>query len=211
MKKKAFLVFFSGIVSALLAVPASAQWYAGGGVGIAKTQIPGNALQIDGSTASSLATDESTTVYSLGVGYDFTRNWAIEGGYSNNGSFTARRTSTAGTIGTLGAKSEGSAWLVSGVGKLPIQDQFYLLGKLGLAATTSKTNLDTSGAVTLPAGTSMNRKKSEANFLWGVGAGYDFTPKFGMRIDYTRILDVGNADTGEGDVQTVIAGVKFRF
>jgi len=211
MIKKPFLFFVPGVTAMLLAMPASAQWYVGGGVGITKTKIPGNVLAIDGSTASSLATDETSTVYTLGAGYDFTRNWAIEGGYSNNGSFTARRTSTAGTVGTLGAKSEGSAWVVSGIGKLPIQDQFYLIGKLGLAATTTKTNLDTTGAVTLPAGTSMNRKKSEANLLWGFGAGYDFNPKFGIRIDYTRILDVGDANTGEGDVQTVIAGVKFRF
>jgi OOP family OmpA-OmpF porin len=211
MNKKIYLILLSGVVAGLVSVPASAQWYVGGGAGITKTSIPSDVLAITGSTASSLSTDESSTVYTLGVGYDFTRNWAVEGGYSNNGSFNARRTSTAGTVGTLSAKTEGDAWFVAAVGKLPIQDQFYLLGKLGVAATTTKTNLETSGAVTLPAGTSTNRKKSEANLLWGIGAGYDFNRQWGVRLDYTQVLDVGDANTGEGNVQTLILGVKFRF
>jgi OOP family OmpA-OmpF porin len=200
------------LVAALLAMPASAQWYVGGAAGVTRTKIGDGVLPISGSTASSMTTkDASATVYSLAAGYDFTRNWALEGGYSNNGKFSARRTSTAGTVGTLGAQTEGSAWYFAGIGKLPVHDQFYLFGKLGIAATTTKTNLDTTGAVTLPAGTSTSRKKSESNLLWGLGAGYDINRTVGLRLDYTRIHDVGDASTGEGDVHTLTAGVKVRF
>jgi OOP family OmpA-OmpF porin len=212
MIKRLFLLILSGVIAALLAMPASAQWYVGGAAGVTRTKIGDDVLPISGSTASSLTTkDASASVYSLAAGYDFTRNWALEGGYSNNGKFSARRTSTAGTVGTLGAQSEGSAWFFTGIGKLPIYDQFYLFGKLGIAATTTKTNLDTSGAVTLPAGTSTRRRKSESNLLWGLGAGYDFNRTVGLRLDYTRIQNVGDASTGEGDVHTLTAGVKFSF
>jgi OOP family OmpA-OmpF porin len=196
---------------AIAAIPASAQWYVGGAVGVTKAKIDDGVLPITGSTASSLNKDDTATVYGLAVGYDFTRNWALEGGYVDNGKFSARRTSTAGTVGTLGGQSKGNAWYATGIGKLPLQDQFYLFGKLGVAATTTKTNLDTTGAVTLPVGTSTSRKKSESNLLWGLGAGYDFDRALGFRLDYTQIQNVGDADTGEGDVHTLTAGIRYRF
>lgn len=205
------IYFFIAGAIAVTAAPASAQWYVGAAIGATKTKIDDGVLPITGSTASSLTKDDSDTVYGLAVGYDFTRNWALEGGYVDNGKFSARRTSTAGTVGTLGAQSKGNGWYGTGIGKLPLQDHFYLFGKLGVAATTTKTNVDTTGAVTLPVGTSTSRKKSEANLLWGLGAGYDFSRTVGIRIDYTQIQNVGDANTGESDVRTVTAGIKFSF
>lgn len=164
--QEAYFFLLAGVISALFAIPVNAQWYVGAAVGATKTKIGDGVLPITGSTASSLTKDDSANVYGVVAGYDFTRNWAVEGGYANNGKFSARRTSTAGTVGTLGAQVEGSAWHLAGIGKLPLQDQFYLFGKLGVAATSTKTNLDTTGAVTLSAGTSTSRKKSEANLLW---------------------------------------------
>ncbi len=186
-------------------------WYGGVAIGGTAAKIDDGVLPIAGSTASSLSKDDSAGVFGLVVGYDISRHWALEGGYVKNGNFSARRTSTAGTVGTFGARSDGSAWTFTGIGKFPLQNQFYLFGKLGLAATTTKTDLDTTGAVVLPAGTSTNRKKSEWNLLWGLGAGYDFNRSLGLRFDYTRIANVGDASTGEGNVNTWTAGLKFRF
>ena len=128
MKNKPILLSIAGAMAALLAMPASAQWYVGAGVGVAKSKIDNGVLAITGSTASSLSKDDSAGVYALTVGYDFTPNWALEGGYANNGKLSATRTSTAGTVGTLGAESKGSALYAAGVGKLPLQNNFYLFG-----------------------------------------------------------------------------------
>lgn len=200
-----------GAVAMSLAMPAAAQWYVGGALGGTRTKVPDSVLPMGGSTASSLAKDGTASVYGLGVGYDFSPNWSLEGGYTSNGKLSARRTSTAGVVGTFGAQTKGTAWYLAGIGKLPLQDQFYLFGKLGLAATTTKTNLDTTGAFVLPAGISTSRKKSETNLLWGLGAGYDINRTVGLRVDYTRIHDVGDANTGEADVHTLTAGVRIRF
>jgi len=203
----------SGFSAGLFAQqPADATgWYGGVGLGVTKIKIDDGALPISGSTASSLSKDDSAGIFGLSLGYDFSRNWALEGGYTSNGKLSARRTSTAGTVGTFGAEGDGSAWFLAGVGKLPLQNQFYLLGRLGLAATTTKTKLDTTGAVTLPAGTNANPKKSETNLLWGLGAGYDFSRAWGLRFDYTNISNVGDANTGERDVHAWTVGAKFRF
>lgn len=185
-------------------------WYAGGAIGVTQTKIDDGVLPIGGSTASSLSKDESATVWGLAVGYDINRHWALEGGYANNGKFTARRTSTAGTVGTFGGQSKGDAIYFAGIGKLPLQNNFYLFGKLGLAATNAKTHLDTTGAVPLPNGVS-ETKKSEANLLWGLGAGYNFTRNVSVRFDYTQIHDVGDRSTGEGDVNTFTVGLRYHF
>jgi len=185
-------------------------WYGGVAVGTTKVKIDDGVLPITGSTASSLSKDDSASVFGFGLGYDFSRNWALEGGYAHNRKLSARRTSTAGTVGTLGAQGDGSAWSLAGIGKLPLQDRFYVYGKLGLAATTTKTNLDATGAATLPAG-GASRKKSEWNPLWGLGVGYDFNRSFGLRVDYTQTANVGDSNTGEHDVNTFSVGLKFRF
>ncbi len=211
MIKKFILLSAAGAMAGLLAMPAAAQWYVGGAIGVTKAKIDDGVLPITGSTASSLSKDDSASVYALAVGYGFTRNWALEGGYASNGTLSARRTSTGGGVGTFGAQSKGNAWYAAGIGKLPLQNQFYLFGKLGLAATTTKTTLDTTGAVALPAGTSSSRKRSESNLLWGLGAGYDFNRSLGLRLDYTQIQNVGDTSTGEGDVHTATVGVNYRF
>lgn len=218
MQSKTMAVLVSaGILSGFPALVHAQQpmvergWYGGVAIGSTWVKMDDGALPMAGSTASSLAKDESASVFGLGVGYDFSRNWALEGGYTKNGKFSARRTSTAGTTGTFGAQSDGSAWYLSGLGKWPVNPQLYLFGKLGIAATTVKTTLDTTGAFALPAGTSTSRKKSETNLLWGLGAGYDFNRSFGLRLDYTQIANAGDASTGERDIHAVTAALKFRF
>lgn len=211
MINKTIFFLAAGVMATMASMPASAQWYVGGALGATKSKVSDSALPISGSTASSLSKDESASVYGLGVGYDLNRTWSLEGGYTSNGKIGGRRTSTAGTVGTFGAESTGYAWYGTGIGKLPLQDKFYLFGKLGLARTTTKTNLDTTGAVTLPAGTNMNRKHSEFNLLWGLGVGYDINRSVGLRLDYTQVKNVGNTNTGEGNIHSFTAGIGYRF
>ena len=186
-------------------------WYGGIFGGATKAKIGDGVLPITGSTASSLSKDETAGVFGVALGYDFSPQWAVEGGYVDNGKLSARRTSTAGTIGTFGAQVEGTALFLAGIGKLPLQNGFYLFGKLGLARTTTKAQLDTTGGFALPAGIGTNPKRTESNLLWGLGAGYDFSRTLGLRFDFTRINNVGDASTGEGDVNTITGAVKFRF
>ncbi|MSQ62863.1 MAG: hypothetical protein EXR33_03340 [Betaproteobacteria bacterium] len=98
---------------------------------------------------------------------------------------------------------------MQGIGKLPLDTDFYLFGKAGLAETRAKTNLSTTGAV--PAATSTSPKRSKASFVFGGGIGYDFNRSFGLRLDYTRMSNVGDRNTGESDVGAWTAGLKFRF
>ncbi|MSQ62864.1 MAG: hypothetical protein EXR33_03345 [Betaproteobacteria bacterium] len=84
-------------------------WYGGVAVGTARFKFASDVLPIAGSTAQSLSKDESASTFALAVGYDFSRYWAVEGGYANNGNISARRTSTAGVVGTSGGTIDTSA------------------------------------------------------------------------------------------------------
>ncbi len=185
-------------------------WYAGVFGGLSKGDVDDSALPITGSTASALSKDDTTSVLGVAIGYDFSSRWALEGGYTINGKGSARRISTAGTVGSLGADVEGTAFYLAGIGKLRLDNKAYLFGKLGVARTTTEANLSSTGFA-IPAGVPINRKRTESNLLWGLGAGYDFTRKIGLRLDYTRTENVGDASTGEGSVNAFTVAVKFRF
>src|SRR3954469_579205 len=67
-------------------------WYFGASLGQSRIRIP-DAFLDPGlpTTGSSLARDETGTAYKLLVGYRLSRHFAVEGGYLNLGSFSARR------------------------------------------------------------------------------------------------------------------------
>lgn len=186
-------------------------WYGGVAVGGARNKFETDTLAIVGSTASSMAKDDTAGAFALAIGYDFSRNWAIEAGYLDYGNFSARRASTAGAVGTANATIDTNAWTLQGIGKFPLENQFYLFGKAGLAQTRTESNISTTGGVALAAGPSTNPKRSKAGFVFGAGIGYDFSRSIGLRLDYTRLSDVGNKETGKGDIDTWTAGLKFRF
>jgi opacity protein-like surface antigen len=73
-----------------------------------------------------------------------------------------------------------------------------------------KTTISTSGAV-VPLGAT-SASNSAANLKVGVGAGYDFTDKFGVRVEWERFFDLGDDSVGgKSDVDFVSIGLVIRF
>lgn len=101
----------------------------------------------------------------LFAGYQFNKYLALEGGYSfqENGFLKA----TTQNSGDLEAK-----------GMWPITERFNIFGKLGGAYVSQ----DQQGG-----GTSDGVRP-----LYGVGLGYDLTPKMSTTLDLTRILGSGS-------------------
>jgi opacity protein-like surface antigen len=63
----------------------------------------------------------------------------------------------------------------------------------------------------LAPGVSRSQEASEVEFKFGIGASYSFTRNLALRAEFERFLDVGDSDTGEGDVDLISIGVTFRF
>ena len=167
------------IASTLIAAPAGAQMktpdaHFYGGFGLGRTE--NNAGTVD-------KKDEGWKLFG---GYQVNRNFAVEGGYAD-----------LGQAAIPGAVLDTSAWFAHAVGILPINEQFGLFGKLGLAMVET----DTTGIGTL----------DSTSPAFGLGLRYFFTPQFGIRGEWDRFRAPGSPFTGKSDVDYWSISAVFRF
>jgi OOP family OmpA-OmpF porin len=204
----------AGMALAFAAMVASAQapdkgFYLGASLGQSQIKFDDASLRIGGATSSSISKNETDTAWKIFAGYRFFKYFAVEGGYTDLGKFSATTTVTAPAAGsaTINFKSKGPH--LEGVGILPLGN-FSLFGKAGVMLTITQSSGTASGAVTFRG--NPNNTTNEANFKAGIGAGYDFTRNFGMRVEAEQVFGVGDKDkTGEGDIRLFTAGLLYRF
>lgn len=203
------------VVMASFAGQAAAQqqprgWYAGISAGQSKADVDGSGLTVLGATQSSLSTEDTDTGFKVYGGYRFNRYLGVEVGYADLGSFSATRNVTAPAAGSLKAETSVSGIFGQAVGLLPLSQRFSLLGTAGLYANEVKTDVTSSGGVVLIG--SRSASHSDVNLKLGVGAGYDFTDKFGVRLEWERFFDLGDDSVGgKSDVDLVTIGLVIRF
>ena len=112
MKKIAIAILLS-----VVAVPAVAgNAYVGVRAGQAKTNID-----------NAILTKDSPTAWGMFAGYAFTPMVAVEAEYLDLGKVTG-----------IGGGAESRGYTVSGVGSIPIGEQFSLFGKVGYAMISTK-------------------------------------------------------------------------
>lgn len=150
--------------AALLAAPAFAQGYIGGGFGSSKlTGVDG-----DGYTGG----NTSKGLVKIYGGYQITPSWGVEAQYADLG----RRTlALAGVnVGSFGI----SQMSIAGTGTLPLGSGFSLLGKLGVSSSR-------------PTGSGVSGN-SKTSALIGFGAAYSITPALSARVEYEDFGKLGD-------------------
>lgn len=164
MKKIAIAVLLSAFVAAP-AVAADTGFYAGVNVGSAKIDFPGF---------------ETTTSFEVLGGYSFNQNFAAELAYTNFGSkdYPPIYNVKSGAVS------------LKGVGSFPINEQFSVFAKLGLASTTIN---DT------------GYSQSKSDLTYGIGAQFNINKQVGIRLGYdvykaTDIIGVDQKNTSIGAV-----------
>ncbi len=180
-------IAIAALLSAAVAAPAFAAdegGYAGLTVGTARSSTPNGAN----------LTNSSKTVGSILGGYQFDKNWAIEGEYTGAGSITD----------ISGMTSKADAWSLKAAGTLPLSDIFSLYGKLGYAST--KTSV--SGVITTSAGAT----RSAATY--GLGLKYAATSSVDLRLGWDRYgAAINNVKLGKinynSNIYSLGAVVKF--
>ena len=208
-------------VSVLVAVsslPARAEngsgdpgWYGVGSVGRSRLDDSSknnvdSALTTGGVTGLSSSMDDHDTAYKLQLGYKFTPNWAVEGGYVDLGKFDYRANFTGGSAN---GQAKANGWNIAGVGTYPINEQFSVFGKLGMIDARVKENVSASGAGGTVGGNE-SATKWKANF--GVGATYNVARNWGLRAELERFDKLGdNSNTGESNVNLLSLGVAYSF
>ncbi len=172
-------------VAVALAAPAMAQVYVGGSAGGSDY----------GSCDGALSCDSSAFAFKLFGGYQFNPYVGIEADYIYFGKATADLGFASGNV-----KTQGVAAFLTGT--LPL-DQFELFGKVGGSYLKTKVN------ASVPLLGSASDSEGGFEFAWGVGAGYNFTPNWGVRAEWEQY----KAKFG-GEGQTIdlwSLGVRYRF
>ena len=194
------MILAVAIGAAFAAAPASAQWYVGGGVGTAKGTGSGSTGAAQYSSSGSRQT--SWKIYG---GYQFTTNWGVELQYTDLG-----RTNYTLTSGPASATGSASAnqWGISGTGTLPINDQFYLMGKLGVSG--NRVSLGSASVTNAGVTTTISGNGSKADLLAGIGAGYNFNKSLGLRVEYENFGKMATITNG-GSIKGDNFSVSLRY
>lgn len=202
------LVTLSGMASSWAAAEDSG-WYGGASIGQSMAEIDDDrisrSLLASGFTGVTIHDDDRDIGYKLFGGYQFNRNFSLEGGYFDLGEmgFTAVTT----PAGTLQGNIRLNGLNFDAVGMLPLTEKFSLLGRAGLNYAQAKDSFSGSGAVTPTTSSASTR---DLNYKFGVGLQYDFTRAFGVRAEAERYR-IDDAVDNKGDVDLLSLGMVYRF
>jgi OOP family OmpA-OmpF porin len=191
-------------------------WYGGLSLGASQVKFADDFLSYPGATGQSLSKHETGNAYKLFVGYRLKRTFALEGGYTNFGSFSATNNIAAIALfgpGALAFKLKSRGFHFDAVGIVPVGDKFDLFGKLGVIYTTTAATFTGTGSVqTSFPGVPPNSKHSGLNLKAGIGAEYRFSGPLGLRLEGEQAFGVGDTNTtGKGDIRVFSLGLTYRF
>lgn len=188
--------------------PINSGWYVGGSIGrTTQDETTTNGLAAQGLTITSMDADDRDRGYKVFGGYQLNRNFAIEGGYFDLGSFgyTARTLPLGTQSGEVGYKGLN----LDLVGILPFTERFSAIGRIGVTTTKASGSYSATGAARVPFG-SANPSERSTNPKVGVGLMYDFTPALGVRAEIERYR-VKDAFRNKNHVDMVSVGLVYRF
>lgn len=197
------------VVAGPFAMADDAGWYGGINAGQSRATIDDaritSGLLGSGFTTSSIADSDRDTGYKLYGGYRVNKNFAIEGGYFNLGTFGFRATTVP--AGTLSGNIKLQGLNLDAVGILPITEKFSAFGRIGLNYADTVDSFTSTGAVTV---LNPNPSKKETNLKVGLGVQYDFTESLAMRAEIERYR-INDAVGNKGDIDLVSIGLVYRF
>ena len=215
--KKTIQAVLLAVAMAGTAGPACAQgaddtrgWY--GGINLGRGIAAMGGSEIDGALARQGLTSTTTlsrheTAYSILLGYQFNPAFALEGGYTRVGSYKFNSGVTAPAAGTVNGSWGVHGLSLAAVGTMPLREKWSAFGKAGLLYSRVTLNAGaSSGAIT-----AAETHQTNGSLFLGAGFGYDFTRKFGARLEWNRYFGVGDASTGRGDVDVFSVGLIYRW
>lgn len=202
------LVAFA-ILASQLAIADDTGWYGGANIGQARAKIDNNkitdSLLGGGLTTTDLHEDERDFGYKVFGGYQFNKNFAIEGGYFDLGEFGfAAKTVPAGSLkGNIKLRGVN----VDAVGILPITDKLSAFGRVGVNHAQANDSFSGSGAVVV---TDKHPSKRDTNYKYGAGLQYAVTDNIDVRAEAER-YHINDAVSNKGDIDMFSVGVVYRY
>lgn len=190
MKKLIAAALLSVAVAPAFAAPtADSGYYVGVDVGNGKVRV--------NDCGGCTPTKDNDTVGGILMGYQYNKNLAVEVKYTGTGKWEDN---------TVPGDIKGDALVLAVVGIAPINNEFSIYGKLGIASNNSKVSNSAAMGV-------QDTRRTAATY--GIGAQYNVTPTVGIRLGYDSYQGKVDSTAGgasvdsDSDVWTV--GVVFKF
>ncbi|WP_126452971.1 outer membrane beta-barrel protein [Sulfuriflexus mobilis] len=186
---------------------AKSQWYVGASAG--RTDYDLSESDFDAAFAaagftSSTDIEDTDTGYKAFVGWQFHKNFAVELGYVDLGTYDIDTIITAPVSATFNGDADVDGYSLSLVGSYPATDNFSVIGRLGAYFW----DVNSQGTASVGAtAVNLNGDDSGTDIVLGVGAQYDFNKTIGIRAEYEVYKDVGDED----DIDFLSAGIVVRF
>jgi OOP family OmpA-OmpF porin len=183
--------FIAALIGAAIAFPVAAQaegFFVGGNVGRSEQK-----LSLDGIGS----VKDTGTAFKLNGGYQFNANYGIEVAYVNLGK---------AEIGAQGyfAKSEPQTVFVAATGTLPLNNEFSLFGKAGVAQNHVKL---TSRGIGYTESESENRTSA----VFGIGAAYHLNKNVSFVAEYENFGKIAKDDGASLKADLLSVGVRYSF
>ena len=215
MKSKHTLRVIAAAVLSIVSVPTAlaqysdSYYYLGGGVGKARVEINDERVTRPlfgtGLTATNINRDNHDTAYKLFGGYQFNRNFAVEAGYFNLGTFGF--SATTATLGAFSGQVKIQGFNLDLVGTLPLSERFSVFARAG--AQAAKTGDTYSG--NRPVSTfNPSPSKREVNYKAGVGLQFEVNPSFLVRAEAERYR-ISDTVGKKGNADMVSVSLVFPF
>lgn len=177
--------------SAPAAAQADAGWYIGGAYGM-------TTIDVDMTGITNPTVDDSDSGFKIYGGFQFNKHLGAEVGYVDGGKATFGGSIPSLGIGPFTGDLSVTAITFAAVGTLPLNEQFALFGKVGLAAWDAKANVSA-------AALAGSADDSGTDLLYGIGARYNLNKNWGITLEYEAV------DVEDGGFSMTSVGVRYKF
>jgi len=206
IKKSAVAVIALTAAFASALVAAQSNFYGVASVGRSTIDVDPNSVNNFASGAglvgSATIANSNDVGWKLQLGYQFGTSFALEGGYTDLGH---AEYTTSNTLYTARGSKRADLFNLDLVGKVPLNQSFSALARLGAYRWETRSNLPTTAGMT---------SVTDNGYDWkfGAGAQYEFTPKFALRGEFERFNGIGKqASTGDSKVNLFSIGAVLKF
>jgi OOP family OmpA-OmpF porin len=182
--------FIAALIGAAIAFPVAAQaegYFVGGNVGRSEQKLdaPGFSLKDNG------------TGFKLNGGYQFTANYGVEVAYVNFGK--AEIKNDGGYI-----KSEPQTVFVAATGTLPLNNEFSLFGKVGIAQNHVKVTARAPGV-------NSSDSENRTTAVFGIGAAYQLNKNVSFVAEYENFGKIAKDEPVSLKADMLSVGVRYSF
>lgn len=218
MSKVAAQALVLGCVPATATLAADSGFYFGITGGLATFDLPSKGsidefveelFADEGLMMESSSLDDDDTAWGLHVGYRWNSYVAAEVGYVNFGTAEYRAT-PEGVDADLSVRARSSGPTLSVLGMLPVGERFDLHARAGVYFADTRLRVRVEDYDNDAVFSEEVKPNSENPFV-GLGAAWNISDSYSLRIEYQRFFDVGDKDEiGETDIDLLSFSVLFR-